>query len=164
MANQSSGKYSKAISDRSGMEFPYKEMVKEWNGSCLHISEFEAKHPQLEIKPHASDPQGLRDARPDRTETAVPNLLPLNPFKITNGSTTIVVSEPNHGRSTGNTVRFRNTTNIGNVTSATITQAAGYTITKVDDNTYNFTTGTTASSTLQGGGGLASAGPVNITA
>ena len=88
----------------------------------------------------------------------------MNPFKITNGSTTIVVSEPNHGRSTGNTVRFRNTTNIGNVTSATITQAAGYTITKVDDNTYNFTTGTTASSTLQGGGGLASAGPVNITA
>ena len=28
-----SGKYSNAISDRSGMEFPYKEMVKEWNGS-----------------------------------------------------------------------------------------------------------------------------------
>ena len=24
--------YSKAISDRSGLEFPYKEMVKEWNG------------------------------------------------------------------------------------------------------------------------------------
>ena len=43
-----SGKYAKAISDRSGMEFPYKEMVKEWNGSFVHKSEFEAKHPQLE--------------------------------------------------------------------------------------------------------------------
>ena len=26
------GKRSKAISDRSGMEYPYREMVKEWNG------------------------------------------------------------------------------------------------------------------------------------
>ena len=48
-----SGKYSNAISDRSGMEFPYKEMVKEWNGSMVHKSEFEAKHPQLERQRHA---------------------------------------------------------------------------------------------------------------
>ena len=40
-----SGKYSKAISDRSGMEFSYKEMVKEWNGSMVHKSEFEAGRP-----------------------------------------------------------------------------------------------------------------------
>ena len=25
------GKYAKAISDRSGMEFPYNEMIREWN-------------------------------------------------------------------------------------------------------------------------------------
>ena len=37
------GKRSKVISDRSGMAFPYKEMVKEWNGFLVHISEFEAK-------------------------------------------------------------------------------------------------------------------------
>ena len=42
------GKYAKAISDRSGMEFPYSEMVREWNGMLVHQSEFEAKHPQLE--------------------------------------------------------------------------------------------------------------------
>ena len=163
MAKYATGKYARAISDRSGMEFPYKEMVKEWNGSFVHISEFEPKHPQLEIKPHASDPQGLRDARPDRTETAVPTLLPLNPFEITNGSTTIVVSEPNHGRSTGNTVRFRNTTNVGNVSSATITNNAGYTITKVNDNSYTFVSGVTASTTQKGGGSFASAGPVTVT-
>ena len=41
----SRGKHSKAISDRSGMEFPYLEMVKEWNGSLVHTSEFEPKQP-----------------------------------------------------------------------------------------------------------------------
>ena len=46
------GKRSKAISDRSGMEYPYREMVKEWNGSLVHISEFEAKHPQLDPPHH----------------------------------------------------------------------------------------------------------------
>ena len=40
MAKYATGKYSKAISDRSGMEFPYNEMVREWNGSFVHISEF----------------------------------------------------------------------------------------------------------------------------
>ncbi len=44
------GKYSQAISDRSGVAFPYKEMVKEWNGSLVHKSEFERKHPQLELR------------------------------------------------------------------------------------------------------------------
>ena len=61
-----SGKYAKAISDRSGMEFPYNEMVKEWNGSLVHKSEFEAKHPQLERQKHRPDAQSLQDARPAR--------------------------------------------------------------------------------------------------
>ncbi len=68
MSSTASGKHAKFISDRSGMEFPYKEMVKEWNGSRVHISEFEPKHPQLQPKPHTADPQGLKDARPARTE------------------------------------------------------------------------------------------------
>ena len=63
-----SGKYAKAISDRSGMEFPYNEMVKEWNGSLVHKSEFEAKHPQLERQQHKPDAQSLKDARPARVE------------------------------------------------------------------------------------------------
>ena len=49
------GKRSKAISDRSGMEYPYREMVKEWNGSLVHISEFEPKHPQLDPPHHKAD-------------------------------------------------------------------------------------------------------------
>ena len=55
----SSGKYAKFISDRSGQEFPYSEMVIEWNGARVHISEFEKKHPQLEPKSHSADAQGL---------------------------------------------------------------------------------------------------------
>ena len=85
MAKYATGKYAKAISDRSGMEFPYKEMVREWNGAFVHVSEFEPKQPQLEPKPMNGDAISLRHVRPGRTETAVPNLLPSNPFTITNG-------------------------------------------------------------------------------
>ena len=62
------GKYARAISDRSGIEFPYNEMVKEWNGSLVHKSEFESKHPQLERQKHKPDAQSLQDARPARAE------------------------------------------------------------------------------------------------
>jgi hypothetical protein len=108
VSNTASGKFSKFISDRSGMEFPYKEMVTEWNGAKVHISEFEPKHPQLEPKPHTADPQGLRMARPDRTEPQTDPLLQPEPFIITSGSSTINVYEPSHGRTTGNVVAFRN--------------------------------------------------------
>ena len=57
------GKHSQSISDRSGQAFPYTEMVKEWNGSLVHISEFEPKHPQLDPKPHMADPEALYNAR-----------------------------------------------------------------------------------------------------
>ena len=164
MAKYATGKYAKAISDRSGMEFPYKEMVREWNGSFVHVSEFEPKQPQLEPKPMNGDAISLRNVRPDRTETAVPNILPSNPFTITNGSTTVTVNEPDHGRSTSDTVRFRDASNIANLPAATINASAGYTITKVDDNNYTFSSGVTASVTLEGGGDIASAGPVTVTA
>ena len=58
------GKYAKAISDRSGMEFPYKEMVKEWNGSLVHKSEFESKHPQIRRTHHKADAVALANPRP----------------------------------------------------------------------------------------------------
>ena len=59
------GKRSLAISDRSGMQFPYLEMVKEWNGSIVHISEYESKQPQLDPPYHPADPQGLKRPRAD---------------------------------------------------------------------------------------------------
>tara|TARA_R100000734_G_C3275251_1_gene70197 strand:+ start:126 stop:494 length:369 start_codon:yes stop_codon:yes gene_type:complete len=68
MGRFAKGKNSLAISDRSGQAFPYSEMVKEWNGSIVHISEFEAKHPQLTPKVYGADPQALLDARPQKPD------------------------------------------------------------------------------------------------
>ena len=84
-------KYSKAISDRSGMEFPYVEMVMEWNGSFVHKSEYEKKHPQLETTSNGRENQGLSNARPDRTEFSTPLVLMDNPFTTSSSLTSVVV-------------------------------------------------------------------------
>ena len=180
MSNLSKGKYAQFISDRSGLAFPYKEMVIEWNGSRVHISEYEAKHPQLEPKPHTADAQGLQNARPARTEPAVLILLQTNPFQtiIYSGTTYVNVYSPNHGRSTGNIVRFRGPTNASgydNVPSfngvTDISNASGFTITvgKIDgsgivsDTTNYFSsTDTATTSGISGGGDGCTAGPVNL--
>ena len=109
------GKYAKAISDRSGMEFPYNEMVKEWNGALVHISEYEPKQPQLQPKPTNADPQALQRARPARTEFATEDFLPNDPFILNTEApflvptqTALNVNAPNSGLVNGDHVRFRN--------------------------------------------------------
>jgi hypothetical protein len=66
MAKYANGTRSKAISDRSGQAFPYQEMVTEWNGSFVHISEFEPKHPQIRRKRNVADAIALQKVRPMR--------------------------------------------------------------------------------------------------
>jgi hypothetical protein len=66
MAKFATGKNSLAISDRSGMAFPYNEMVKEWNGSLVHYSEFEPKHPQIRRRRTVADAIALQNTRPQR--------------------------------------------------------------------------------------------------
>ena len=78
MPRYASGRFAKRISDRSGLAFPYNEMVKEWNGSTVHISEFEPKHPQLDPKYHPTDPQSLQNAKPQKVSAQV--LLGINMF------------------------------------------------------------------------------------
>ena len=161
------GKYSQAISDRSGAAFPYNEMVKEWNGSFVHKTEYEGKHPQLEPRPIRADPQALRISRSDRSEPAVTVLLKFNAFKSGNsGTSTITVSELNHGRLTGDTVRFRSVEAFDGFTSSNLQSASGYSITKVGDDTYTFSAGseTATSGNTTGGGGVSSAGPVTVSA
>ena len=181
------GKYAKAISDRSGMEFPYHEMMREWNGSLVHRSEFETKHPQLEIRAKHGEEQGLMNARPDRTENEVIAILGPNPFETIAASSGIInVSEFAHGRSTGDTVRFRGTLstsatfnnpkNFDGITGSNVAKSAGYSITvgKRDssgditqtDNFYHFTvdTNTATSGGVLGGGNNCSAGPATLTA
>ena len=241
----SKGRHALSISDRSGAAFPYIEMVREWNGAWVHTSEFEIKQPQIQPRPVGADPQALQFARTARTEFYTPTILPNNPFSTTASSTTVTVTQPNHGRSTGDAVRFRNlTASAGGVapvifmlettlaadltdsaTSLTLTDSSAfpstgyivvepgadanetiyyganntgtgvlssltrgtsaptynlspitttasahssgdkvrgsYAITKVDDNSYTFTLVTAATTTNEGGGFPAFAGPVN---
>ena len=159
------GKYAKFISDRSGLEFPYTEMRIEWNGARVHYSEYEKKHPQLEPKRFQAEPQGLRNARPDRVEPAVARLLGPNPFAITSGSTTITVTELDHGRSSNDTVRFRNVEGSpGGVASTAYTASIGFSITVTTTDKYTFTLGSTPNITEESGGMTVTAGPVTLNA
>ena len=96
MSKYATGKRAIAISDRSGMQFPYKEMVREWNGSFVHYTEYEPKQPQLEPKAVGGDGIALLNVRPDRTEFPTPDFLPNNPFSITNGNKIMTVSYPDY--------------------------------------------------------------------
>jgi len=109
MGTFAKGKQAYAISDRSGMRFPYREMVREWNGFLVHYSEYEEKQPQLDPKPVGSDPQALRNPRVQGEDTPQLILLTPNPFEtvIYNGVTYINVYSQDHQRSTGDIVRLR---------------------------------------------------------
>jgi len=106
MGKFAGGKYAQFISDRSGMAFPYKEMVKEWTGARVHVSEYEPKQPQVDPRPHGADPQALQNARP--RSPSVPTASPLDnvPFSTTNTSTTLKVYQQDNERQTGDAVRF----------------------------------------------------------
>ena len=184
------GKYSKAISDRSGMEFPYNEMIKEWNGMLVHKSEYESKHPQLEPRGTGAEGHGLEHVRRARTEEDVVGMLGPNPFEtIAAASGILNVFEKSHGRSTDDTVRFRgpiwtssdsdayqNPVGFDGITGANLAYASGYSITvgKRDSsgditNTndyYHFTvnTNTATSGGISGGGNNCSAGPASLSA
>ena len=109
MGKYASGKRALAISDRSGMAFPYDEMVREWNGSLVHTSEYEPKQPQLEPKPVGSDPQALFNPRPQPASKTSLILLDNNPFTtvIYGGTTYVNVFSEDHQRAAGSVVRFR---------------------------------------------------------
>jgi hypothetical protein len=103
------GKQALSISDRSGLRFPYTEMVREWNGSLVHYSEYEAKQPQLEPRPVGSDPQALQNPRVQRDSTPQLVLLDPNPFEIiiSGGNTFVNVYSLDHQRLANSVVRLR---------------------------------------------------------
>ena len=159
------GKHAKFISDRSGFAFPYSERVREWNGAIVHISEFEPKHPQLEPSIDLSDDIAIKDARTDRTEPAVARLLNVDPFlSSSSGSAVITVIENNHGRSSGDTVRFRETVGFDGFTSDILENSSGYsiTVTTTDQYTFSASSGTATTGGKRGGGENATVGPVTL--
>jgi len=145
MGKYATGKYAKAISYRSGMEFPYKEMVREWNGSFVHYTEFEPKQPQLEPKPAGGDGISLLQVRPDRIEPATTVRITDNGFETYEaGSRIINVFSPGHGLVNGTTYRFRgpptisaggntfqysNPESFDGITGVNIAKSTGYVIT-----------------------------------
>ena len=109
MGNTAKGRHALFISDRSGLQFPYREMVREWNGARVHTSEYEPKQPQLEPTPYSADPQGLQHPRPARLELPTGDFLPDNPLSTPNLLTvgaTFEVSQPNSGILVGDFVRL----------------------------------------------------------
>ena len=68
MGRFATGKYAIGISDRSGFRYPLNKMRKEWNGLLVGRDEWEPKQPQLFPRRQISDPEAVRDARPDRKE------------------------------------------------------------------------------------------------
>ncbi len=171
MPRYASGKHALGISDRSGRAYKMRDMLQEWTGSLVGRDEFETKQPQLTPRHVVADPQALRFARPDRTEPAVEVLLDLNSFMTGNAGTSVItVTQTNHGRNTGDIVRFRSVNAFDGFTSSVIEYSSGYTITKVDDNKFSFDVSSSSSSetatvgNIKGGGGFSSAGPVTVSA
>ena len=148
MARYASNKYALGISDRSGAAYRLRDMRKEWTGMLVGKDEWEAKQPQLMVVKTPADPQALRNPRPDRTEPAVEVLLQWNAFKSSSsGSSTITVTEPGHGRSTGDVVRFRSVEDFDGFTGTAIESSTGYSITVLpgtvatDNVSYYYTAG-----------------------
>ena len=182
------GKYAQAISDRSGMAFPYNEMIREWNGMLVHQSEYEARHPQDEPKHYTVEGHGLKNARPARAESDTLAILGPDPFStIASGSSYINVYERSHGRDTSDTVRFRgpvwtssdpdgfqNPVSFDGIAGSNIAKSAGYSITvgkrdssgdvTATDDFYYFTvdTSTATSGGVSGGGNNCTAGPATL--
>jgi len=100
MPKYATGKHALAISDRSGLQFPWKEMVTEWTGAFVHTSEYEPKQPQLRPKTLSADSMSLTKVRPARTAFPTPTILPNNPF-TTEVGTTVTVTDASAFPSSG---------------------------------------------------------------
>ena len=158
------GQYALALCDRCGQQYDYIVLRQEWNGLRVCPECFEEKHPQLELRARSADAEGLLNARVDRTENEVIAILGPDPFETISASSGIInVFEKSHGRSTSDTVRFRDGEGSFGITSADINKSAGFTITKVDANNYTFVAAGTATASTNIGGGSISAGPVTLS-
>ena len=182
-----------AISDRDGQAYPYTEMVREWTGAWVHISEFEKKSPQLELKVTGGDPQALMHPRTARTEFETMTMLQGNPFFTTTAGTSVIrVYQPGHERTMGSTFRFYGPPTVApgtgtstnpvatyadvpsfdGITGSEICKEAGHVIAQYGStyaqtyNNFQFTvsSGTATNGSTQGGGGSVAIGPVTFKA
>ena len=62
------GKQAYGICDISGFRYKLKDMKRTWDGLLVGPDQWDAKHPQLEPRTHAADPEALFNPRPDKAE------------------------------------------------------------------------------------------------
>ena len=75
-----------------------------------------------------------------------------NPLVVTNGSTTITVTDTSHGAKTGDFIVIEQATAVGGISADTLNRIIGYPITVVDSNSFTIQSPTGASSGATGGG------------
>ena len=75
-----------------------------------------------------------------------------NPVVVTNASTTVTITDADHGAFTGDFIVINSATETGGVTAATLNRLEGYQITVVDADDYTFTVPSAATSGATGGG------------
>ena len=72
MSKYASGRFALRISDRDGQAYPYNEMVQEWTGMWVHISEYEPKSPLLDPKNHPVDYEALEHSKGQVVSVTIP--------------------------------------------------------------------------------------------
>tara|TARA_R110001599_G_scaffold69014_1_gene194355 strand:- start:4774 stop:6657 length:1884 start_codon:yes stop_codon:yes gene_type:complete len=75
-----------------------------------------------------------------------------NPLVTTNNNSVVTVTDNSHGAQTGDFIVIKQATAVGGISADTINRLEGYQITKVNDNSYTFISGSQASSGATGGG------------
>ena len=65
MSKFAAGKYALGVSDRSGFVYKLNDMRLEWTGALVGPDEWEKKQPQLDPRKHITDPQALKNPRPN---------------------------------------------------------------------------------------------------
>ena len=126
------------------------------------MARFSSEKHALGISDRSGAAYKLKNMRKEWT-----GMLEFNPFTSgDSGSAVITVSEPGHGRSTGDTVRFRSCEDFDGFIESSLENSSGYSITKIDSDSYSFTasSGTAGTGDVRGGGGSVSAGPVTVSA
>ena len=68
MSAFASNKNAYGICDVSGFRYKLIDMKKTWNGLLVGPDMFDPKHPQIEPRNVATDPQALQDSRPDTAD------------------------------------------------------------------------------------------------
>jgi len=75
-----------------------------------------------------------------------------NPLVTTQNSTTITVTDSNHGAKNGDFIVIKEATAVGGISANTLNRVEGYSITFIDSNSYSIQSPTQASSGATGGG------------